>query len=147
MDWLARKMPRIFVWLGFGILFAVLPLLILGGMKLVDRSWDAAADQLKTALAQGDSLLVVAAILADSIGRLMQDVVTHKPPALVGLKLSFAIVMACVAATCGMAYVRIFSNLHSMPIQTVNAGVGPASAVFFCLAFVFGFIVILMVED
>jgi hypothetical protein len=74
-------------------------------------------------------------------------VVTNKPPALLGLKLSFAFVMACVAAMCGMAYVRIFSNLHSTPIQTVNAGVGPASEIFFCLAFVFGFIVILMVED
>jgi len=133
--------------LGFGILFAILPLLILGGMKLVDQSWDAAQDEVKRALAQGELLLVVAAILADSIGRLVQDVVTNKPPALLGLKLSFAFVMACVAAICGMAYVRIFSNLHATPIQTVNAGVGPASEVFFCLAFVFGLIVILVVED
>lgn len=140
-------MPRIFVWLGFGVLFATLPLLILGGLKLVDKSWDAAEDEIKTALAQGDLLLVVAAILADSIGRLVQDVVMHKPPALVGLKLSFAFVMAGVAAICSMAYVRIFSNLNSAPIQTVNGGVGPASEVFFFLALVFGLIVILMVED
>jgi hypothetical protein len=84
MDWLSRKMLRIFVWLGFGILFAVLPLLILGGMKLVDKSWDAAEDEIKTALAQGELLLVVAAILADSIGRLVQDVVTTNLPPWLG---------------------------------------------------------------
>ncbi len=93
------------------------------------------------ALARGELLLVVAAMLADSIGRLVQDVVTNKPPALFGLKLSFAFVTACAAAICGMAYVRTFSNLHATSIQTVNAGVGPASEVFFCLPFVLGLIV------
>jgi hypothetical protein len=87
MDSLSQKMPRIFVWLGFGILFAALPILILDGLKLVDKNWNAAEEELRTAPAQGELLLVVAAILVDSIGRLVQDVVTNKPPALVGLKL------------------------------------------------------------
>jgi len=149
MEWIAKKAPRILIWFGFGIVFAVLPILILGAIKLVSDDAAAGSQAMRDAVLDGDMLLIIAAILADAVGRLIQDVVTREPPAFLGFKLSFAFIMTGLAASCGVVYVEAFSRLHAKPApQPVNTGfVWGMSMILLGVAVVFGFAVILMTGD
>jgi hypothetical protein len=79
MNWIKKKIPKLLIWLFFWIAFAVLPMLILGGMAWFDLDVSQGWLAVKETIAKGDLLLVIAAVVADSIGRLLQDVVTQNP--------------------------------------------------------------------
>jgi hypothetical protein len=118
-----------------------------------------------------DLLLIVAAILADSIGRLFHDLLTVRPPTLLQLKLWFALFLALGAGTCSIEFVvatgqqtpqvsstdraptpnggsAVENNLTSDAARAnwMPGRVMKSSEVFFCFALVMGLFVILIVD-
>jgi hypothetical protein len=158
MNWIKKKIPKLLIWLFFGIAFAVLPMLILGGMTWFDLDVSQGWLAVKETIAKGDLLLVIAAVVADSIGRLLQDVVTQNPRTYVGLKITLVVILGVVAVACGLEYVKANSDLPALMIKNPTPGqqamaqriavhLTDSSKIFSAVAFALGFVVILMVED
>jgi hypothetical protein len=133
-------------------------MLLLGGMTWVDDDWSKAWSAVMETIRKGDLLLVIAAIVADAIGRLFQSIVTQNPRKNVGIKVGVVVVLGVVAVACALEYVKVSSDLPPLLVQgathaqtamasRIYAHVIASSKIFSWIAFVFGFAVILMVED
>jgi len=152
MEWFSQQFPRLVLWFAFGIVVAISPVLIICGNRLAQESWDAAVVEFMGILRHGELLLVITAILADVVGRLVQDLVVKRQAARTSLRvntqLSVAVLAGFVAVGCVGEYIKIFSNLHAEPPQPLNISfVVHSSVTFLVLAFISGFIGILITED
>ena len=85
-------------------------MLLLGGMTWVDDDWSKAWSAVMETIRKGDLLLVIAAIVADAIGRLFQSIVTQNPRKNVGIKVGVVVVLGVVAVACALEYVKVSSG-------------------------------------
>jgi hypothetical protein len=171
MTWLKSKLPALSTWFLFGVGAALLPFLLLFGVTCLRDGESKAWNAVTTALEHGDLLLIVAAILADSIGRLFHDLLTVRPPTLLQLKLWFALFLALGAGTCSIEFV-VASGQQTPQVSSTDRASTPnggsavennltsdaaranwmpgrvmkSSEVFFCFALVMGLFVILIVD-